>query len=413
MSRPKPFEPRLPEPSAAPVRSLEPTAPGRRRLWLVGVVIVLVAAGAYWAYRAAQHRAAADAAARSATRSVPVVAVPARRGDMPVALSGLGSVTAFNTVTVRSRVDGQLVKVGFQEGQFVQVGDLLAEIDPRAFAAQLTQAEGQHARDLAQLHDARSNLERFRQLLEKQFISQQQYDDQASIVGQFEGAVKADEGAIANAKLQLVYCRITAPVGGRVGLRLVDAGNIVHASDQNGLVVITQVEPIAVLFTIPEDNLPEVLKKLYAGGRLAVDAYDRAGRTKLASGELLTVDNQIDPATGTFKLKAVFQNRDHALFPNQFVNVQLALDVRKDTTIVPAVAIQRGPQGTFLYVVKPDKTAEVRPVKVGITNGADTSIDSGLSGGVLAVVDGADKLRAGTKVEITKPTAAAAEKPSE
>ena len=373
---------------------------------------MLVAVGVYFARRASERHAADAAAARAAARSVPVVAVPARRGDMPITLSGLGTVTAFNTVTVRSRVDGQLGKVAFQEGQFVQAGDLLAEIDPRPFAAQLTQAEGQHARDLAQLRDARTNLERYRQLLEKQFISKQQYDDQASIVGQFEGAVKADEGTIANAKLQLVYCRITAPIGGRVGLRLVDSGNIVHAADQNGLVVITQVEPIAVLFTIPEDNLPAVLKKLYAGGRLSVDAYDRSGQNKLASGELLTADNQIDPTTGTFKLKAVFPNHDHALFPNQFVNVQLALDVRKDTAIVPAGGIQRGPQGTFLYLVKPDKTAEVRPVKVGIINGTDASIDSGLSGGELVVVDGADKLRAGTKVEIAKPSTAA-EKPSE
>jgi multidrug efflux system membrane fusion protein len=412
MSRPKPLEPPLPEPGVPPVRSQKPTGAGRWRIWPIAGVVMLVAVGAYWAHGVSGRRAAADAAARSAARSVPVVAVAARRGDMPVALSALGTVTAFNTVTVRSRVDGQLVKVGFQEGQFVRVGDLLAEIDPRPFAAQLTQAEGQHARDLAQLHDARTNLERYRQLLDKQFISKQQYDDQASTVGQFEGAVKADEGAIANAKLQLVYCRITAPIGGRVGLKLVDPGNIVHAADQTGLVVITQVEPIAVLFTVAEDNLPAVMKKLFGGGRLSVDAYDRSGQTKLAGGELLTADNQIDPTTGTFKLKAVFPNHDHMLFPNQFVNVELMLDVRQDTTIVPTAAIQRGPQGTFLYVVKPDKTAEVRPVKVGVTNGPDASIDSGLSGGELAVIDGADKLRAGTKVEIAKPSTAP-EKPSE
>jgi multidrug efflux system membrane fusion protein len=268
-------------------------------------------------------------------------------------------------------------------------------------------------RDTAQLKDARINLERNRDLVAKGFISKQQYDDQAALVGQFEGAVKSDQGAIANAKLQLVYSRITAPIGGRVGLRLVDAGNIVHASDQNGLVVITQVEPIAVLFTVPEDNLPAVLKKLFAGGRLAVDAYDRSGQTKVASGELLTADNQIDPTTGTFKLKAVFQNKDHSLFPNQFVNVRLLLDVQKGATIVPVAAIQRGPQGAFLYVIKPDKTAEVRPIKVGITDGGDASIESGLSAGELAVVEGADKLRAGTKVELAKPSATTpGEKPS-
>lgn len=321
---------------------------------------------------------------------------------MPVVLSGLGSVSAFNTVTVRSRVDGQLVQIGFQEGQFVEKGDLIAQIDPRPFEAALTQAEGTLVRDEAQLRDARVNLERYRDLLARSFISKQQYDDQAALVGQFEGALKADQGAIASAKLQLLYCHITAPIAGRVGLRLVDVGNIVHATDPNGLAVITQVQPITVLFTIPEDRLPDVMRRLQAGKSLDVEAYDRSGRTKIADGKLLTTDNQIDPATGTFKLKAVFENQDHALFPNQFVNVRLLLEVRPDTTIVPTAAIQRGPKGPFLYVVRADQTVEARPVTIGLTEGGDTSIESGLSPDEVAVVDGADKLRPGAAVEVRK-----------
>ena len=347
------------------------------------------------------------------TPSVPVVAAAAREGEMPVYLTGLGSVTAFNTVTVKSRVDGQLVNVAFQEGQFVHQGDLLVEIDPRPFQVQLTQAEGQMARDLAQLRDAQLNLMRYRDLLARELISKQQVDSQAAQVGQYEGAVKMDQGAIDNAKLQLVYSHITAPISGRVGLRLVDAGNMVHASDQNGLVVITQMQPIAVLFTLPEDNLPPVLKKLHAGDPLPVEAYDRAGQTKIATGSLLTVDNQIDQSTGTARLKAVFQNEDNALFPNQFVNVKLLLDVRKGAVIAPLAAIQRGPQGTFVYVVKPDQTVDVRPVTLGPTAGGDAAIDTGLSAGEQVVIEGVDKLRPGSRVQVQAPeTEAPAQGPS-
>ena len=407
MTLPKTRE--VPPPTTAPQPIAPEPAWRRRRWWLGGLVVAVVVA--YWALHRASTREAGDSAARAPARAVPVAVEPARQGDMPVTLTGLGTVTAFNTVTVRTRVEGQLAKVAFQEGQFVREGDLLVEIDPRAFEAQLVQAEGQLARDQAQLQDAKINLERYRELLAKQFISKQQYDTQAASVAQFAGTVKADSGAIASAKLQLAYSKITAPISGRVGLRLIDVGNVVHPTDANGLVVITQVQPIAVLFTIPEDDLPGVLAKLQARQPLPVEAYERSGRTKIADGELVTVDNQIDPTTGTSRLKAVFQNGDHALFPNQFVNVRLRLDVRRGVVIVPTASIQHGPQGAFVFAVKPDQTVDARPVTVGITAGADSSLDGGLSAGESVVVDGADKLRPGSKVELQAAAAATAPRP--
>jgi multidrug efflux system membrane fusion protein len=292
------------------------------------------------------------------------------------------------------------MEVLFREGQIVSSGDLLAKIDPRPFEAQLIQAEGQMARDQALLKNAQLDLQRFRSLLERAAIPKQQADTQESLVHQYEGAVKADQGQIDNVKLQLVYCRITAPISGRVGLRLVDPGNIVHANDPNGLVVITQLQPIAVIFPIPEDSLPEVLARLKAGEHLPVEAYDREMRQKLAVGSLLTADNQIDPTTGTVRLKATFPNEKNELFPNQFVNARLLVDVRREAIVVPASAIQRGPQGTFVYVVKADQTATLRPVNVNEIQGGDASIKTGLSPGELVVVDGQDRLREGTKVDL-------------
>jgi membrane fusion protein, multidrug efflux system len=395
-----------------PVRTTEhhqfqppPERPKRSLWWLWLLLLAALFFGGYKFYQAQITKRAATAAAvqaRAARRSTAVVIATAHQGNMPVTLRGLGSVAAFQTVTVRSRVDGQLVNVAFREGQFVHQGDLLAEIDPRTYQVQLAQAEGQLARDQAQLKDAQVNLERYKQLFSDQVIARQQLDTQASLVGQFEGAIQGDKAAIDQAKLQLVYCRITAPLSGRIGLRQVDQGNIVHASDATGIATITQLQPIAVLFSIPEDYLPQVLKRLRANPNLPVDAYDRNGTEKLANGTLLTVDNQIDPTTGTSKLKAVFNNSDNTLFPNQFVNVELRLDTRQGAIIVPAAAVQRGPQGSFVYLVKEGK-AFVRPVTTGLSQGNDVSIDKGLASGDQVVVDGADKLTDGTKVDIRQP----------
>jgi len=375
---------------------------GGRRWWLWLLAAGVLAVGAYVVLTVWSHTPARAARTRpdAVVRAVPVVAAPVRAHDMGVFLTGLGSVTPLNTVTVKSRVDGQLMSVSFREGQVVNSGDLLAEIDPRPFQVMLEQAEGQLARDQALLKNAQVDLERYKILVAKDAIPTQQLDTQQYLVRQYEGAVKSDQGQVDNAKLQLIYCRITSPISGRVGLRLVDAGNIVHATDASGLLIITQLQPITVVFTIPEDSLPAVLDRLGHGVRMPVDAYDREQRTKLASGSLLTVDNQIDPSTGTVRLKAVFPNTDDRLFPNQFVNARLMLDVKKEATVVPAVAIQRGARGAFVYVVKPDQTVEARPIKVGFTEGDEASIDTGLRLGEQVVVDGADRLRDGVRVEL-------------
>jgi membrane fusion protein, multidrug efflux system len=376
----------------------------RFRLWLIALgVIVLLGVSAYVVRVQsgnAQSKTSSSPGHAGRLAPVPVVATAARASDMAVYLTGLGSVTPLNTVTVHTRVDGELIKVPFQEGQHVNAGDLLAEIDPRPFQVQLTQAQGQLARDEALLRNARVDLERYRTLVAEDSIPTQQLDTQAELVHQYEGVVETDHGQIDNVKLQLTYCRITAPLSGRLGLRLVDPGNIVHASDQNGLVVITQLQPIAVVFTIPEDSLPPVLAKLNFGVKLPVDAWDREQKQRLASGSLLTVDNQIDPTTGTVRLKAVFPNTDGHLFPSQFVNAHLRLEVKRGATVVPSAAIQQSAQGTFVYVVKPDHSVTVRPVKVGVTEGDNAAIDSGVSSGETVVVDGADRLREGIQVAL-------------
>ncbi len=331
-------------------------------------------------------------------QTVPVAIAKAELRDLPIVLTGLGSIEAFNTVTIKSRIDGQLVQVAFKEGQQVKKGDLLAVIDPRPYEVQLGQMQANLFKDQAALKDAALNLDRFQSLFKEGVISKQQLDTQGSQTGQLEGAVRADQAQIETVKLNLVYTRITAPVSGRIGLRLVDVGNIVHASDPNGLLVITQLQPIAALFTLPEDNLPNIARYM-KNGSLQVEAYSRDDQTKIATGKLTTIDNQIDPATGTGKLKAVFDNLDSSLWPNQFVNVHLLLEVRKNNIVVPAAAIQRGPQGTYVFTVKPDNTVDMRPVSVPLTVGNFAAVDKGLAVGEPVVTDGQDKLQPGTHVE--------------
>ncbi len=410
--------------SPAPLADEELIPPGMQRgarsawwrSWWTWLLVFCVIGGAAWfvffkpegGKLAGGQQGGGKAGVNAMNRPQPVVAAAAKSGDMNLYLSGLGTVVPLNTVTIKTHVDGELSAVMFREGQMVKQGDLLAQIDPRPYQVQLAQAEGTMARDQALLKNAQADLERYRTLFEQDSIAKQQLDTQASLVRQYEGALKADQAQIDSAKLQLIYSRITAPITGRLGLRQVDVGNIVHAGDTNGIVVITQLQPITVVFTLPEDNVNAVMQKVHAGQKMAVDAYDRAGKIKLATGTLLTVDNQIDTTTGTVKLKAQFANDDASLFPNQFVNARMLLDVNRDAVLIPSAAILRGTQGTFVYVVKDDKSVTVRPVKVGSTDGETAAIDSGVSPGEMVVVDGTDKLREGAKVELGERNASGA-----
>jgi membrane fusion protein, multidrug efflux system len=330
--------------------------------------------------------------------AVSVAIAPVTQQDMPVYLVGLGSVTAFYTANIKSRVDGQIMRVNFQEGQTVKEGDLLIVIDPRPYQVQLEQMQAQLFKDQASLRDARLNFDRYTTLIPSGSIAQQQVDTQKSTVDQLDGQVRTDQAQIDNAKLQLVYCNITAPFTGRVGLRQVDPGNIVHAADTNPMLILTQLQPIAVIFTLPEDQLPTVAQHM-KNSTLMVEAYSRDNQIKLATGKLETIDNQIDQTTGTAKLKAVFDNKDNQLWPNQFVNANLLLETQKKSTVLPTAAILRGPQGTFVYLVKPDKTVEARTVTIAITQGNTTAIAGGVKPGDTVVTDGQDKLQTGSKIE--------------
>ena len=379
------------------------------KIILVLVCLGLIGGGAWWVYR--EYWSADSQATRmppqkgrggamGAGGPTPVVGAPASLGNVDIVITGLGTATPLRTVTVRSRVDGELMRVLFQEGELVKEGQLLAEIDPRSFKVQLEQAEGQLARDRALLENARLDLERYQALFKQDSIAKQQVDTQMSLVRQYEGAVRVDRSQIDSAKLQLSYTRVTAPVAGRVGLRLVDQGNIVRAGDASGLVVITQLQPVAVLFTVPQDSVPVVMRRMQSGDKIPVEAWDREQKAKLADGELVSADNQVDPATGTVKLKAQFANDDRALFPNQFVNVRMKLDTLRDVVVIPPAAVQRGAQGLFVYVVRPDSTVAQRAVKLGPAEGQRVAVTDGLAAGEVVVVDGMDRLRPGAQVEV-------------
>jgi multidrug efflux system membrane fusion protein len=363
-------------------------------LWGGGVVLLL--AGVAWLVHS---RTPQDPRAGRGTASVSVVTAPVVQGDLPVTLNALGTVSPLATVTVKTQIAGRLVAIGFQEGQIVKVGDFLAEVDPRPYQIALDQAQGQLVRDTALLHNAQIDLTRYRTLAEQDSIPQQQADTQAYLVHQYEGTVKSDQAMVDNARLNLEYCHIVAPVSGRVGLRQVDQGNYVQTSDPGGIVIITQLQPISVIFTLPEDNLPAVMSRLTAA-TLPVTAYDRALVTKLAEGKLRTVDNQIDTTTGMVRLRAEFDNRDNRLFPNQFVTALLLVETMKGATLVPSAAVQRGAPGTFVYVVDGERVVHLQPVKLGPTDGERVAILSGATVGAQVVVDGADKLRDGAKVTL-------------
>lgn len=327
-----------------------------------------------------------------------VVTAAARSSNVPINIPALGQVQATYTVTVRTQVNGTLMRVNFVEGQMVKQGDLLAEIDPRPFEAQLIQFEGQLERDQALLANALVDLKRYKKLYPIGAVSQQVYATQVSLVKQLQGTVKFDQGQVDTVKVNLIYTRIISPIDGRVGLRLVDPGNLVQTSDTNGIVVVDNIRPICVVFTIPEDNIPTVLQQINAGKTLSVQAYDRTQNQLLATGTLLTMDNQIDPTTGTVKLKASYPNLDNTLFPNQFVNVQLLVTTLQNATVVPTAAVQNGPQGTFVFLVNSDNTVSVKPVKVGVTSGNDTVITSGITPGQIVVTDGTNKLTDGATI---------------
>jgi len=386
----------------------------RRRRVFAAILAVLALAGLFWWYEHAKSVAAAKAASakakNAAAAGIPVVAAQAATGNIGVYVTGLGAITPIYTVTVKSRVDGQLMNVHFKEGDLVNQGDPLIEIDPRPYEAAVVQAQGALVRDTALLANARVDLIRYTTLVAQDAVPEQTLATQRALVAQYEGTVTNDQGVLDAAKVNVVYCHITSPITGIVGLRLVDPGNIVHAADTNGMIVITQIQPISVIFTVGEDQLPPILQKMRAGQKLPVDAWDRDGKSKIASGALSTIDNLIDQTTGTLKLRATFDNENRSLFPNQFVNARLLQQEKTGVTLLPSAAIQRNTNDTYVYLIQANNTVTVRNIKVGTTEGDQSEIASGLSPGDKVVMTGVDKLQEGTKVAPTMPAATTAAK---
>ena len=387
-------------PSIGPSQTAKPRS--RRRLVLTSILALLILAGIVWWSR----QGSAPQQAGGGRNAAPMSIVPevVGKGDIGINLNALGTVSSLATVTIRTQISGYLMKVVFKEGDEVKKGDLLAEIDSRPYEATLAQAKGQLARDEAMLKGAQVDLTRYQGLAAQNAVPHQTLDTQIALVAQDQGTVEADRAAVKSAEVNLQYCRIVSPLDGRVGLRQVDQGNYVTPGDASGLVVITQLRPISVLFTVPEDNLQAISKRIQAGAVLPAAAYDRSGVTKIADGTLQTFDSQIDQTTGTIKLRAQFSNETETLYPNQFVNIRLLLDTHKDVTTISTAGIQRGVPGTFVYLVNADSTVSVRPIQLGVTDGDRVEVRSGLTPGERIVIDGADKLRDGAKINVRSET---------
>jgi len=392
--------------STVPADTLSSSPSGSRvRIWLIGLLLLVVAGGIVWYYNLGQRDPVRPPGGRGrfgGPESTPVRVVTAEKRSIDVQLKALGTVTPLNTVVVRSRLDGELIKVAFTEGQRVEAGQILAEIDSRPYETQLAQVLGQQQENEAKLKNAQADLERFNKLFQEQLITRQQVASQESLVAQLQGTLQTNAAQVQNARLNLSYTKVRAPIDGRLGLRQVDAGNLIRANDANGLVVLTQTRPISVIFTVPESDLPAVLARYRAGTTLPVEAWDRAETDKLANGTLQTIDNQIDTATGTIKLRAQFANADDKLFPNQFVNIRLKVNTLADATVIPAAAVQRASFGTFVYGVKPDNTVTIRRITLGPAEGDRVAVTSGLDAKEQIVLEGVDDLTEGAKVEVIK-----------
>jgi membrane fusion protein, multidrug efflux system len=395
----------LKPPMQVPTLKPAPSKPrSRGRFYLSSLIVLLLVAGIVWWARQQSAPQQSSGGGRFAGAPMSIVPETVSKGDIGLSLNALGTVASLATVTIRTQISGYLIKVVFKEGDEVKKGDLLAEIDSRPYEAALAQQRGQLARDEALLKGAQVDLARYQGLAAQNAVPHQTLDTQIALVGQDQGTVEADRAMVRAAEVNLAYCRIVSPLDGRVGLRQVDQGNYVTPGDANGLVVITQIQPISVLFTVPEDNLQSIAKRLQAGASLPATALDRGGSSKIADGILQTFDSQIDPTTGTIKLRALFPNENRALFPNQFVNIRLLLDTHKDVVTMSSAGVQRGVPGTFVYLVNDDSTVSVRPVKLGVTDGDRVEVLSGLQPGDRIVVDGADKLRDGAKVIVRSET---------